>query len=104
MVVLYGMANLHEAFVDLLEGPCCFNLSTPRAQNWMSPQGINARAKWRNWYRQMLLLIYLRPLWHSVGLYLQDYPNLQDPSKKEKNLTAEALSARVLLRNKRISG
>ena len=85
VVVLYGMATLHEAFVPSLEGPSCFKLSTPRAQDWLNPHGFNARAaKWRNWCRQMLLLIYLRPLWHHMGQYLQDYSNLQDPSKKKK--------------------
>ena len=84
MLVSGGRANLHDAFVPLREGSSCFNLSTPRAQDWLSPQGINARAKWRNWCRQMLLLIYLRPLWHSVGQYLQDYSNLQDPAKNKK--------------------
>ena len=103
MLVSGGRANLHDALVPLREGSSCFNLSTPRAQDWLSPQGINATAKWRNWCRQMLLLIYLRPLWHSVGQYLQDYSNLQDPAKTKRNLTAEALAARVLLRSQRIN-
>jgi hypothetical protein len=90
---------LPDPFGQVLVCPRGLDLSTPRAQDWLAPRGSRAELKWRNWCRQMLLLIYLRPLWHSTGQYLQDYSNLQDPSKKKKKPDSKGhQSSRVVSR------
>ena len=84
VLVLGRTAILPDALGPVLVRHRGLELSAPGSEDWLRPRSCKSELKWRNWWRQMLLLIYLRPLWHSAGMYLQGCSNLQDPSKKKK--------------------
>ncbi len=65
---------------------------------WDGDLWSKAELKWWAFSRQLLLLLYLRPLWATMGHYLQGYSSLKEPQPKSKPTTSQQRAARPCLR------